>query len=292
MTVVEAHTLIMQSELPFEGFRELIQLPLEKADPKSYNKIRRIFLDVTVSHPNPFSLLIQKLSNRSLPNKDAVVHWRRLLEHKQWLESKLGRLINIQAAAIDYFDQPDNDSIQRLTESLPTLEQKKVISEASTEKAIDNALTPGFHYEKLKEEILRARRYKHALSSILLDIDDFSEINEKVSYSTGDQILSLIVKITQKTIRNVDFLSRHSSDRFLLILPNTNKREAMELAERLRKNVFQRTKRIEGIPEGVTITLSVGQVQKDDSAIEFIKKLETLLQDGKRKGKNTVYQMS
>jgi GGDEF domain-containing protein len=65
------------------------------------------------------------------------------------------------------------------------------------------------------------------------------------------------------------------------MLPNTNKREALELAERLKDNICQRTNRIPELSEGVPITIAVGQCTKDDTASDFIKRLEHLIQAGK-----------
>lgn len=77
----------------------------------------------------------------------------------------------------------------------------------------------------------------------------------------------------------------------MLILPNTNKREAMELAERLRASINEKTKRIEALPTGVTATLSVGQCSKDESSNDFLKKLESTLIEGKKSKRDFVYAM-
>lgn len=151
------------------------------------------------------------------------------------------------------------------------------------------ALSPDFRIEKLKEEMLRSRRYKHALSAILLDVDEFHKVNEAFSCQTGDKILSIIVKIMKRTIRGVDILTRYSGDRFLIILPNTNRREALELAERLRENVEKRTARIEGLPTGVTLTLSAGQSDTEINSSDFMRRLENTLIEGKKKQRNKIY---
>jgi diguanylate cyclase (GGDEF)-like protein len=279
----------MTTELPFEGFKELIQDPLEHSDPRSFDLIKRVFLELSSNQPNPFSILLQKLTGKTFINRDAITHWRHILENKKGLEKKLGRLVCIQTAAIDYFTllPTTNDCFFNSTTDKTT----KVETEKSDDEWFEKAYTPGYHLEKLKEEILRAKRYKHALSAIMLDIDDFHKINETLSYKMGDQVLTLLVKIIKKTIRTVDILTRYSGDRFLLILPNTNKREALELAERIRVNVSERTKRVSELSTGVTITLSVGQCSKDDASTVFLKKLESVLVDGKKKSKNQVYSL-
>jgi diguanylate cyclase (GGDEF)-like protein len=276
------------SELPFSGFSELIEIPLSKKDINSLNAIKRIFLDEPSTINNPFSTLIYKLTGRELTNGDAINHWKKIIDNKRWLEQRIGRVIGIQAAAIDYFSlQTSVAPILSIPQALPA----KQVSPKQSDDWIDRVYTPGYHLEKLKEEMMRAKRYKNALATILLDIDSFKAVNAALGTSGGDQVLTLIVKIIKKTIRTVDIITRYSGDRFLLILPNTNKREAQELAERIRENVAQRTKTIPNYANGVSITLSVGQCTKDDSSMDYLKRLVNTLVDGKGKKRNSVYVM-
>jgi diguanylate cyclase (GGDEF)-like protein len=124
----------------------------------------------------------------------------------------------------------------------------------------------------------------------MLDVDDFQRINQLLSNKSGEGILTIIVKIIKKTIRIVDFLHQYSGNRFLIILPNTNKREAYELAERIRQNICERTKRIFGA-SGVTATLSAGQTMSTSNSVEFMKHLEIILEEGKRRKCNMVYSL-
>jgi diguanylate cyclase (GGDEF)-like protein len=279
----------MESELPFEGFKELIQNPLEKSDPISFERIKRMFLDTASAqaHADPIGALIQRLSTKTFRGREAKEHWRHIVGHKRDMEAKLGRRVGIQVACIDYFETlsgpPDN---QRPISPPPQAAQR---GDLNMEESVAKVFSPNYHLENLKNEIMRAKRYKHALSAIMLDMDEFDKINEQFSFKTGDEILAIIVKIIQKTIRAVDILARYSGDRFLITLPNTNKREALELADRLRLNISERTKRIHGLDYGVTVTLSVGQTTAASSSMEFMKQLENILEDGKKKQRNKVY---
>src|SRR5512133_28222 len=276
------------SELPFSGFRELIEQPLIKKDIHSLNAIKRIFLDEPSTINNPFSTLIYKLTGKELTNGDAISNWKKIIDNKIWIEQRIGRVIGIQAAAVDYFSQQTSTAPIL---SIPKVSPAKPGAPKQSEDWIDRVYTPGYHLEKLKEEMMRAKRYKNALATILLDIDNFKAVNAALGTSGGDQVLTLIVKIIKKTIRTVDIITRYSGDRFLLILPNTNKREAQELAERIRENVAQRTKTIPNYSSGVSITLSVGQCTKDDSSMEYLKRLVNTLDVGKEKKRNSVYVM-
>ena len=149
--------------------------------------------------------------------------------------------------------------------------------------------TPGYHQERFKEEMMRARRYKHALSAIMFDLNLLAINQSSVSPETRDKTLGVVVKMINKTVRTVDIFTRYSENHFLLILPNTNKREALELAERLKNNICERTIKIPGLSGGIPITLAVGQCSKDDTSADFNKRLENLVESGKKKAQNTVY---
>ncbi|MFP4164004.1 MAG: GGDEF domain-containing protein [Chitinispirillaceae bacterium] len=273
----------MPIEQPFEGFKEHVQEPLVHSDERSVKQVMSFFSDITQSKPTPFSTLVQRITGRSMPEREALKLWHRILEHKSEMEKKLNRRVGIQTAALDYSEMHfESLDFTQIAQSSSTETVKE-------EKWLQRVYSPEYHMEKLKEELLRSRRYKHALSAILLDVDEFHKVNESLSYQTGDKILTIIIKIINKTIRNVDILTRYSGDRFLIILPNTNRREALELAERLRGNVNKRTTRIEGLSTGVTLTLSVAQSSADSNSSRFMRQLENALIEGKKKKRNTVH---
>jgi diguanylate cyclase (GGDEF)-like protein len=277
-----------QPELPFEGFKQLVQQPLEKDDPHSFEQIKTIFLNIPGVPADPFRILIQRLTGKLSEGREAREHWQRILGHKEDMQAKLGRRVNIYVTAGDYFDAI---GLPRSGQGQPvfTGDLAPFSDGINREEWINRIFAPGYDTEKLKEEMMRAKRYQHALSAILLDIDGFHKVNQDLSFKVGDEILTVIVKIIKKTVRAVDILTRYSGDRFLLILPNTNKREAAELAERLRQNIQDRTKRIKALPSGVTASLSVGQASKEDKSPEFMKSLEYTLEEGKKKSRNAVY---
>ncbi len=277
-----------QSELPFDGYKRFVQEPLETSDAVSFNRVKSIFLDNPVASKDPFRVLIQQLTGKTFRDREARDQWQRILSHKEDMQAKLGRRVTVNVAAMDYFDVIGNGASSHPSEAAHKMLQS-LGSVINREEWLNRVYAPDYHVEKLKEEMLRAKRYKHALSVILLDVDHFHLINQEFSFKTGDEILTVIVKIIKKTIRAVDIITRYSGDRFLLILPNTNKREASELAERLRVNIQERTRSIKGLSSGVTATLTVGQSSKDDKSLELMKALEYNLEEGKKKCRNAVY---
>lgn len=286
----DSNTPDSPGEMPFEGFDSLIRKPLEKHDPVSFSKIKRIFIDVPTRESGPFRMLLLRLSGKSMNETEAKSRWIQILAHKHELEEKLERVVGVQTATVDYFDILSNPreslkSPQKM--SYKDLDPKR--SERSEAPWLERAYSPGYHLERLREEMQRARRYRHSLSAIMLDIDNFHKVNETLSADTGDRVLTAVVDIVKHTIRTVDIIARYSGDRFLVILPNTNKREAVELAERIRRSIRARTRRIPGISQGVTATVAVNQCGQGDSSIEFLKLLEGQLLRGKQTARDAVY---
>jgi diguanylate cyclase (GGDEF)-like protein len=261
--------------MTFDGFDELLRRPLEGADPRSFSLVRKILADAAPAPPFPFSYLIGCLSGVTVAPREARNHWKKILDHKKRLEQQLARIVSIRAAAVDYYDQLGVDAAFAPSgeQAAPSPARVAPVKQPPKpeERFSGPVATPGFYLERLKEEMHRARRYRHALSVILFNVD-----MRAVDDALGDKVLPLIVKIINKAVRTVDILGRHSDFSFLLMLPNTNKREALELAERLKKNIAERTGRIEGLTAGVSLSIAIGQCAKDDAAGDFTKRLEHL----------------
>ncbi|MBN1761233.1 MAG: diguanylate cyclase [Chitinispirillaceae bacterium] len=279
----------MTQELPFTGFQQYIKDPLVSSDQRSLALIKRCFIEDPVSPHHPFATLIQKLTGNAVPYEEALTCWKQILKHKISLQQKLGRTVGIQTAAIDYFEY--QSPIDMLFKISPPAPEKKPSTSAVTSETIYPQ--GGYHLEKLKEEMLRAKRYKHALSVIMLDIDTSSdEVSTTEPVPINDNVFSTIVNIIKKTIRTVDFLTRLSDFRFFLILPNTNQREAKELAERIRMQIFQRTGRLSSLKEGINSLLSVGQSTDNDSSIDFLRRIERKLDEAKQHRESGVFTLS
>jgi diguanylate cyclase (GGDEF)-like protein len=303
----------------FEGYNELILKPFKQHDERSFSLIQKLLGSGVHSNRPGIGFLIEAMSGITIAEGEARNHWKKILEHKRRLELKVCRLVNIKTAVVDYYDQ-----LGIVPETMPTLKMlpaeqhdcngngglchgitaedrllyqfmesldgKSSGKKSETvDKVFERLATPGYHQERFKEEMMRARRYKHALSAIMFDLNLRAISESSVSPETRDKTLSIIVKMINKTVRTVDILARYSENHFLLILPNTNKREALELAERLKNNICERTAKIPGLSGGVPITLAVGQLSKDDTSADFNKRLENLVESGKKKAPNTVY---
>lgn len=111
-------------------------------------------------------------------------------------------------------------------------------------------------------EIEKASRQNHPLSALMIDIDNFKEVNDKFGHLVGDHVLTSVAAVIQSILRESDIVGRYGGDEFAILLPETSETRAFEVAERLRNAIGQA--KFEG-PNGslnVTISLGVAQLAK------------------------------
>lgn len=90
---------------------------------------------------------------------------------------------------------------------------------------------------RFEEELKRSNRYGYPVSFMMIDVDNFKSYNDAYSHPEGDKALKLVGQILKKTLRGADIISRYGGDEFSVLLPQTNIKEALKIAERIRKNV-------------------------------------------------------
>jgi diguanylate cyclase (GGDEF)-like protein len=146
-----------------------------------------------------------------------------------------------------------------------------------------------FHY-LLDNEIKRALRYRHALSLLMLDIDNFKEINDGYGHQVGDELLRTIAKTIAGDCRKIDLPSRYGGEEFAIILPETKKENAQVIAERLRYKIENLVLEIKDGPTvSPTISIGIAALPNDaDNKEDLIGKADKALYFAKNSGKNCV----
>jgi diguanylate cyclase (GGDEF)-like protein len=145
--------------------------------------------------------------------------------------------------------------------------------------------------ERLEEETRRSQRYRSDLALIIADIDYFKEINDTYGHDAGDKVLQIISGLIKNLLRQTDIIGRYGGDEFLLILPQTSKKGAIEIAERIHSAVKDYDMHI-GVerPVKTTVSLGVAQFDIDEEDINnLIKRADNALYIAKGRGRNRVY---
>ncbi|NOZ63747.1 MAG: sensor domain-containing diguanylate cyclase [Caldiserica bacterium] len=175
-----------------------------------------------------------------------------------------------------------------IIENTELLEKTKYLS-------ITDGLTQVFnrrHFqEKLQAEIQKAKEKHQPLSLIIGDIDNFKYYNDSQGHLAGDEVLKTIANILKKNTKGQDIVARFGGEEFVLILPRTDKKNAMKLAEDLREKVAEHVfPAEESMPQkDVTITFGVATYPEDGDTPEKILSIaDQRLYKGKEQGKNQV----
>jgi len=132
-------------------------------------------------------------------------------------------------------------------------------------------------------------RHNHDASVIIFDLDSFKNINDLHGHDVGDQFLTQVAKKLNLHIRSGDITARWGGEEFVLFLPETNVKEAHQMAERLRKSIAENLLPVGSYNISVTASFGIAERTVDDDTIEqLIAKADKALFVAKRAGKNRV----
>ena len=147
----------------------------------------------------------------------------------------------------------------------------------------------GYFQYLLQVELEKAKATQTPLSLIMLDIDDFKIYNDTLGHQSGDRILKELALLLKNQSRKMDFVSRYGGEEFTVILPQTDKKEAFLIAERLRQDIAKHPFIHEEIMPYKKLTVSLGLASFPENGTtpsELIAYSDKALYEAKHKGKN------
>jgi len=174
------------------------------------------------------------------------------------------------------------------------VENDMLVKRAEELKVIDEltgVYNAGYMKNRLEEEIQRAMRYQRSCSLIVLNLDNFRKIQDLYGVLAGEGILHQVAEILKTRVTEVDRVGRMGQDEFAIILPEKNKREAIELAESIRHTV-EATRFTNGptpLPGLLTVCAGVSENPLDGSSEGgLFSKAAEAMKTAKQQGKNKV----
>lgn len=147
-----------------------------------------------------------------------------------------------------------------------------------------------YFMELARHELVRVQRYASPLAVIMVDIDFFKQVNDLYGHSAGDQVLQKTAQIMREVLREADIIGRIGGEEFAILLPETDKRRATEVAHRLQSTIANNRILLDsGVNLSVTVSIGFAMLSEQDRDIEpVLNKADTGLYHAKSKGRNTV----
>lgn len=175
-------------------------------------------------------------------------------------------------------------SSRDLTDRITMEEELRFLSEMDSLTGVANRRKIR---EELERELARAIRHSHALSILVLDVDHFKVVNDNFGHDTGDAVLRAITTTAEAILRPSDRLGRWGGEEFVIVLPETDKRGAVILAERVRGSIAESR----ALPEH-SITVSIGVASlfdhqlATDTVDSLVQRADERLYRAKENGRN------
>jgi diguanylate cyclase len=148
------------------------------------------------------------------------------------------------------------------------------------------------YFDRAIEDAVRtAQKSGEPLSLLMFDIDHFKSFNDNYGHLTGDQVLRLVAMSLKATIKGQDITARYGGEEFTVVLPNTALRQALTVADHIRRAVMSKELKKKSTGEilgRVTISVGVSMLQHGDDADSLIERADACLYAAKRNGRNRV----
>lgn len=176
---------------------------------------------------------------------------------------------------------------KRMEEALKDREKK--YRELSIMDDLTQLYNSRHFYFQLKIEIDRSNRYGHPLTLLLLDLDNFKHFNDTYGHVEGDQVLMRLGQVVKRCLRETDFAYRYGGEEFTVLLPMTTSADAAVTAERVRTE-FKKETFFPAPGQDVHKAVSIGlaQYRPQEEMKAFVHRVDQLMYQGKKSGKDRV----
>jgi diguanylate cyclase len=192
-------------------------------------------------------------------------------------------------------EQTNHALESRLKASKHEINQLQENLEAVRHESLTDPLTTlanrKFFDQMLEKALNTARSAGEPLSLMLTDIDHFKKFNDTFGHLTGDQVLRLVALAVKQNVKGQDLAARYGGEEFAIVLPNTALRQALAVADHIRRAVMAKElmKRSTGEHLGrVTISVGVAMLHGGETAQALIERADACLYAAKRSGRNKV----
>jgi diguanylate cyclase (GGDEF)-like protein/PAS domain S-box-containing protein len=202
--------------------------------------------------------------------------------------------VNIKKDKQTYYEEEtitpimdNNHQIQHFVATSKDITDRVKMEEKLQRLAITDELTSIYNRYKINQEIdieiARAKRYKNSFSLIMIDIDNFKNVNDTYGHDMGDYVLQELSAVILKLIRESDRFGRWGGEEFMIIAPNIEKEQVMQLGNKLKDVIATHT--FKNVKQ-VTISLGITLFNNADTKENILKRVDEALYESKENGRN------
>jgi diguanylate cyclase (GGDEF)-like protein len=175
-----------------------------------------------------------------------------------------------------------------LDRNLQLQQANEVLEQLSITDGLTKLHNHRFFQDHLTREIKRVSRVRKSLSMILVDIDDFKSLNDRLGHAAGDELLRRIALLMNDSIRESDLLARYGGDELVVLASDTDLEGAHQLAEKIRTSIAECSFILDESLRPTRTTVSMGVAQYDGNRKRFFAAADRALYRAKAEGKNCV----
>ncbi len=200
-------------------------------------------------------------------------------------------VISAQSYQPHMYSGADREILELLAANVAIAVENARLFDEVQELAITDPLTKLYNRRKFEDlalnEFKRSRRYHRSMCIIMIDLDNFKEVNDTHGHIVGDQVLVGLASLCRNNLREVDILARVGGEEFIILLPEATAEKALHIAERLRQDCEQTD--FSTNQGNISITISLGLVELDagiHDLEEMVDRADQALYASKRNGRN------
>ncbi|WP_455757073.1 diguanylate cyclase [Sulfurimonas sp.] len=216
--------------------------------------------------------------------------WVEYVFHHKNIEHKV-KIINKQKEYIfsvhikELNESGDKTYTLVLTDITKMKAQQDKLEYLSHTDALTNIGNRKYFNQNISREIEISKRYANNLSLIMLDLDNFKQVNDTYGHDIGDIVLVEFTKAVQNLLRKTDIFCRYGGEEFIIIIPGDTSIKASIFAERIRTHIEKL--KISSV-EKVTVSIGVTEFKKEDTVETLIKRTDIALYQSKNNGRNCI----
>jgi diguanylate cyclase (GGDEF)-like protein len=231
---------------------------------------------------------VRLLANLELPEPQAEKLLEDIFRHRREVSTALGRDPGLRVAAVDFLS-----NVESLLRNPKIVEMSQF--EETERSAITDPLTGLYNRRYLRtamrREVRRSHRYGIVFSLLMLDLDEFKNVNDQYGHMLGDLVLRRVSRVIRRSVREADIACRYGGEEFAVLFPETDRLGTYTVADRIRKGVAASFCERPTGGRRIPMTVSGGIASFPDDGREsstLVARADETLYRAKRAGRNRV----